>query len=280
MKTELIPVPDCNGYNYVKKTTGDRTLWGVQYYDNIVVPVKYDKIEREKELSSFIAHKGSKRYIFATSVQKRVCNTIELCGKPYNGYVKLPIRKDLGYEKIFFLELFKKAEYLGYNLYRISETEGKNYFMYWDGVEKTKSTNHYASLIFGPFEDFYATRSGYLFKDNGKWGFRTFKKGPKDLLFSEAELFPPKYDALFEVVYFRSYGVWESYFLCLEAGTWSLMDKAGVPGYIAGYSIPELLNMPISENTKRKALYGGLYYAKTFRVGTQDCGAIYIEPKK
>lgn len=279
-QTELIPVEDSYySYDYVKKTKGDEVLWGVRTDNRIIVPVEYDKIERQKELSVFIAYKGARRYIYCASFYPfdTVCQDDELEGAVYNGFRIVHGRRELGFEKVFYNEMFKNSMYFAYNLYQIFSDGGKSYFMYWDGKGKVDYNNRYAPMIFGPYEDFYATRTGYIFKDDGKWGFYTFEQHSNPLRFSKKLLFPAQYDALFEVVYARGYGKYESYFLYKNLGSWTLTDIQGIPGYIPGHSIPEILRMPISEASYHIDRYGSYSYHKTFRLGTADCGVIYLE---
>lgn len=275
-RTESVPVPGCSGCDYVKKTKGNKTLWGVESHGDMIVPIEYDRVERLPEIASFIAYKGTERYIYVFYPGGgKICRLDDLRGAGYEGYTKLPHRSELMHEQFFYRELFKDGS--PYELYRIFGADGENYYMYWSRRTMYNSRS-YAPVVFGPFEDFFATRSGYAFKVQGKWGFRTFEKRPGALMFSERELVPPECDALFEVVYRVRYGEWESYFLCLNSGKWSLVDKAGIPGHIASQSISELSAMPITD--AERANRQGAYYVTTFRVGTGERGAIYIDPRR
>lgn len=272
-RTESVPVPDCSSCNYVKKTKGNKTLWGVECDGAMIVPVEYDRMDRLPEIASFVAYKGADRHIYVFYPQRKICRLDDLRGAVYKGYTKLSARSELLHEQLFYRELFRDGS--PYELYRIFGADGKDYFMYWTR-QTMYGSRSYAPAVFGPFEDFFATRSGYAFKVQGKWGFRAFEKKPGDYMFSERELLPPECDALFEVVCRVGYGKWESYFLYRKSGKWSLVDRDGVPGYIAGYSIPELSGMPITD--AERANRRGAYYVTTFRVGTGERGAIYIDP--
>lgn len=284
-KTERIACDYTDGsrayFMYVKKTKDDKTLVGVERNvtneqgttTTLYVPIIYDHITvLERWPNMFIGTKDGTDYILKLNQG----NSVILDKVPYNGIEgdAYDLRRNFGvvYGQVYTIKSDdKRYIYLRYKKSRDAIVSGE---------------------VLGPFEDFYAAVEGYMYKENGKWGYvpkrMRFIPGHANWVYRPLQkAVPPVYDAIIEIdnsIYYPSTDPRPRnpvYLLVLKDNTWSVLDYQQNPVTVSQSAIKTLLGVPIRKYFIRRydrltdnALPCGDIVHKRQRIGNKDTGII------
>lgn len=278
--TKYIPVAEQdNGMEFVVK--GKK--WGLcrqmeARYD--IIPAIYDTMYWHKELFGYIGELNGKKTFYRRDIYYKPDEPDKEC--PFLSYEKdnrSILKEKLKQNKSYW---DREVDIVGAGTIYTIRAGKDSLYIYCDGMIYSTYAwgigNGYtveSPELYGPFEDYYITHRGFLFKQDGLWGMKSSEN---------EEILPANYKKLFE---FRLRGVGNYsanqrlswlYLAQTVSGEWKTFGKDGAE-VKDGQSLlsPKWLDIPIRDFQYRWRQFNGWRMGDTnvsLRVGNKEIGVL------
>lgn len=278
--TRYIPVMEQdNGMEFVVK--GKK--WGLSCQlegRKIIVPAIYDTLYWHKELFGYIGELNEKKIFYRRDIYNQTDEPDKKC--PFISYEKdnrSILKEKLKQNKLYWDE---EVDIVGAGTIYTIKAAKDSLYIYCDGMIYSTYAwgigNGYtveSPELYGPFEDYYITHRGFLFKQNGLWGMKSSEN---------EEILSANYKKLFE---FRLRGVGDYsynqriswlYLAQTVSGEWKTFGKDGAEvkdGQLLLSS--KWLDIPICDFQYRRQQFNAWRRGSTnvsLRVGNKEVGVV------